>query len=84
MRNGYEADIAPSLEIDRHSCRATTKMSRRTKFSKCAPHLWTKPVAAIASFAKCDIRTAQRMLEGTAEIPWCVLREAIEEMLKPE
>lgn len=78
-----EPDIG-ATEIDGHSCRSTTKMSFQPKFAKVAKVLWPKPTAVIASIAKCDIRTAQRMLEGRAEIPWCVLRAVIDEMLKPE
>jgi hypothetical protein len=83
MRTYDPAGFDTAIEIDGHSCRATTKMSRRPKFAKCVPHLWTKPAATIAAIAHCDIRTAQRMLEGTAEIPWCVWREVIDEMQKP-
>lgn len=84
MRTGEAIALERAMEIDGHSCRETTKMSRRPKFAKVANGLWSKPIPTIASIANCDVRTAQRMLAGQAEIPWCVLRAAVDEMLKPE
>jgi hypothetical protein len=83
MRSVYGERHQPAAEIDGHSCRVTTNLSRRPKFAKCAEGLWRKPIPTIAAIANCDVRTAQRMLAGQAEIPWCVLRAAIDEMLKP-
>lgn len=84
MRTVESILLGGATEIDGHSCRLATNLSRRPKFAKVADNLWAKPIPTIAAIAKCDVRTAQRMLAGQAEIPWCVLRAAIDEMLKPE
>jgi hypothetical protein len=82
MRAEESMAALAATEIERQSCRTATKMSRETKFSKCAKIIWDKPAAAIAAIANCDIRTAQRMLAGEAEIPWCIRREVLDEFDK--
>lgn len=83
MRAEESMAALAATQIDGQSCRDATRMSRRPKFAKVADRLWSKPIPTIAAIANCDVRTAQRMLAGQAEIPWCVLRAAIDEMLKP-
>ncbi len=84
MRTLESSQLNSSTEIDRHSCQSTTNLSSRRKFAKWADICWQKPAPEIASIIGCDVRTAQRILAGQGEVPWCVLRIMLDETLKPD
>ena len=82
MYESESSSVRSSAKISGHSRPSADKFVRR-KFQPVAKLLWPKPDAAIATIAKCDPRTARRILRGEQDIPLDVALAAIAEMRKP-
>lgn len=76
-----ESPSIVSTENDGHLCPGADRIVRR-KFGAVAKLLWGKPDIEIACIAKCDPRTARRILRGEADVPAEVVIAANIEMLR--